>query len=57
MLILYLSVGIYVYIYTVYAQPRSGALRGSTVDSVEGVAAHDHRDSRVINTGAAIYLE
>ena len=47
---------IYMYIYTVYAQPCSGAYRGGTVGSVREIAAHDHRESMVINTGAAIYL-
>jgi len=51
-LILYLSVGIYVYIYTVYAQPSSGALYGSTVDTVQGLVAADHRELEWINTGS-----
>ena len=55
-LILYLSVGIYVYIYTVYAQSSSGAYYGVTVLTVEAMVAADHRDSMVINTGAAISL-
>ena len=56
-LILYLSVGLYLYVYTVYAQSSSGAYCGGTVGSVQGVAAQNHRENRVINTGSTHYLQ
>ena len=45
--IVYLLSDLYSVYTHVYAQSSSGAYRGSTVDCVEGVAAQDHRDSRV----------
>ena len=54
MCIEYLHTSIYIYVYTLNVYHSSGAYCGGTVGSVEGVAAHDHRDSIMINTGSAI---
>ena len=45
----YLSVDIYIHVYTITS---SGAYYGFTVDTVEGLVAVKHRDSMVINTGS-----
>ena len=47
----YLSVDINIHVYTI---PSSGAYCGGTVATVKGIVAENHRESRVINTGAAI---
>jgi hypothetical protein len=44
---------IYMYIYTVYVYSSSGAYRGGTVDTVYAEVHSYHRDSIMINTGAA----
>ena len=51
--IVYLLCDLDVYVYTLYTILSSGAYCGGTVGSVMWVAAQNHRDSRVINTGAA----
>jgi len=49
---------VYVYIIlTLYTILSSGAYCGGRLTSVREVAAQNHRDYMVINTGAAIYLE
>ena len=54
LLIQYLhSVNVYITL-DIYVYHSSGAYCGSTVDSVQGVAAQNHRESMVINTGSAI---
>ena len=44
------------YMYAIYVYSSSGAYYGVTVLTVEAMVAADHRDSMVINTGAAISL-
>jgi len=53
----YLSVDIYIHVYTLYTIPCSGAYCGGTVDTVEGLVAVKHRDSMVDKYWQRHYLQ